>query len=51
VRPGLSFVKREWQRERAFLAHYFPGLGDPIYLTLPEWDAMLGLVDEFIKMR
>mgnify|MGYP004070022725 FL=1 len=47
----MSWVKRDWIRERALLAHFFPGVGEPIELTLPEWNGLLGQVQEFVKLR
>lgn len=41
--------KREWMRERALLAHYFPGVGEPIYLTLPEWNGLLEQIPKLLS--
>ena len=51
VKPGVSCVRRDWLRERAYIAHFFPGVGEPINLTMPEWNGLLGQVPELAKMR
>jgi hypothetical protein len=51
VRPGVSLVHRDWTKEQAYIAHFFPGVGEPIELTLPEWNGLLEQVETFAKMR
>lgn len=42
---------RDWMLERAFIAHYFPGVGEPNNLTLTEWNGILLNIGEVLGTK